>query len=470
MRAHGYTLRGMSSTQPQDDPLRRLLETGTDEEIVLVLAGRNPQAVADVLEDMPEAVRQRAFEALGTLSQARVLREIEDEDAREDVIEAIADDDLADILEAQRSDDAADLIDELPPERRERVLAEVEPERRAEIRELAGHDPETAGGIMQTELLRLAHGLTVSQAIEVVRREYSPRMGDLHDVWVVDDLGRVKGRVRSRQLLTTEPSARIGDIMVRDVLTVPVSMDQEDIADLVQDYDLTTVAVVDAGERLVGRIMVDDILDVVQEEATEDAALQAGTTPEDVHSRAVGLTVRARLPWLVATFAGGLVTIYLITSLEADLVKRVTLVPAVIPIIAGMSGNVGTQAASVTVRGIAVGEVDYGRVGKVIWKELSSGLVFAGFFGLLLYLYVLLVLPQLKAVDWLGHEPAWVALVPSVAILCTILSGAAMGTLVPLTLHRFGRDPAVASGPFITTMNDVVGISVLAVIVRLLLA
>jgi len=460
----------MAAAPLPDDPLRRLLETGTNEEIVLVLAGKDPQAVADLLEDLPEEITTRAFEALGTVRQARVLREIDDDDVREDLIDALPDGVLADIAEVQKSDDAADLLDELPEGRRESVLAEIEPERRAEIRELRSYDPESAGGIMQTELLRLDEAATVAEAIEVVRREYSPKMGDLFDVWVVDSDGHVKGRVRSRQLLTTPATSRIRDIMLRDVQTVHVSMDQEDIVDLVQDYDVATVAVVDEAGVLVGRIMVDDVLDVMEEEATEDAALQAGTTPEDVYSRSVALTIRARLPWLLATFGGGLVTIFLITTLEADLIQRLALVPAVIPIIAGMSGNVGTQAASVTVRGIAVGEVDFGRLGRVIWKELSSGLVFAAVFGLMLFGYVLLVLPLLKDVDWQGHQPAWVALAPSVAILVTILSGAAMGTLVPLTLHRLGRDPAVASGPFITTMNDVVGITVLAVVVRLLLA
>ncbi len=460
----------MAPPSTADDPLRRLLETGTDEEIVLVLAGKDPQEVADLLEELPEEISTRAFDALGTLRQANVLRAIDDEDVREDIIEALSDDEIADIAEAQKSDDATDLVEELPEHRRESVLAEIEPERRAEIRELSLHHPETAGGIMQTELLRLGEDLTVAEATDVVRREYSPKMGDLFDVWVVDDEGHVRGRVRSRQLLTAPAGAHIRDIMSRDVRAVPVTMDQEEIADLVQDYDVATVAVIDEGEQLVGRIMVDDILDVVEEEATEDAALQAGTRPEDVHSRSVGLTIRARLPWLVATFFGGLVTIYLITSLEDDLVRRLALVPAVMPIIAGMSGNVGTQASSVTVRGIAVGEVDYGRLGRVIWKELASGLAFAVFFGLLLYAYVLFILPQLKTVNWLGHDPTWVALIPSLAILCTILSGAAMGTLVPLTLHRLGRDPAVASWPFITTMNDLVSISVLAVVVRLILA
>ncbi len=463
----------MADTEPEDDDdaLRTLLETGTREEIVLALADLDAREVADLLEEESEDIRTRTFEALGTISQARVLREIDDEETREEILDALPDDVIADIAEAHKSDDAADLVDELPADRRERVLAEIEPQKAAEIRELRRFDPETAGGIMQTELLRIDQSLTVAQAIEVVRREYSPRMGDLYDAWVVDGEGRVTGRVRSRQLLTCPAEARVREVMLTDVLTVPVTLDQEEIADLVQDYDVATVAVVDEDGRLVGRIMVDDILDVVEEEATEDAALQAGTTPDDVYSRSVGRTVRARLPWLFATFCGGLVTILLVAGAEEE-IQKVALVAAVIPIIAGMSGNVGTQASSVTVRGIAVGEVDFGKLGRVIVKELMSGLVFAAFFAALLYAYVLFVLPSLKPGLTHGGDqnPLRVALIPAIAIALTILSGATMGTLVPLTLHRLGRDPAVASSPFISTMNDVVGITVLTFVARALLA
>jgi len=461
----------MSPSPVPDDPLRRLLEFGSTEEIVLVLAGKDPQEVADVLEDMPDEIATRAFEALGTLSQAKILREIDDEDMRDDLIEALSDDELADIAEAQKSDDATDLVDDLPDERRARVMAEIEPERRAEIQELRSYGPETAGGIMQTELLRLDQELTVADAIEVVREEYSPDMGELFDAWVVDGDGRVKGRVRCRQLLISPAQTPIRDIMLRDVHPVPVLMDQEEIVDLVQDYDVASVAVVDETGVLVGRIMVDDILDVMEDEATEDAALQAGTIPEDIYSRSVALTVRARLPWLMATFAGGLVTIVLVASAQ-DEIERVTLVAAVIPIIAGMSGNVGTQASSVTVRGIALGDVDYGRLGRVIIKELTSGAIFAVLFSIMLYVYVLFVLPIVNpaVTAGSGHDATRVALIPTIAIALTILSGAAMGTLVPLTLHRLGRDPAVASSPFISTMNDLVGISVLTLVARALLA
>lgn len=452
----------MAAAPPPDDPLRRLLETGTNEEIVLVLAGKDPQEVADLLEDLPEEVGTRAFDALGTIRQAKVLREIDDDDVREDIIEALADADIADIAEVQKSDDAADLLDELPEERRDRVMAEIEPERRAEIRELQQHDPESAGGIMQTELLRLGEGVTVAEAIDVVRREYSPNMGDLFDVWVVDDDGHVKGRVRSRQLLTSPATALVRDIMLRDVHTVPVTMDQEEIVDLVQDYDVPTVAVVDESGALVGRIMVDDVLDIMEEEATEDVALQAGTTPEDVHSRSVSRAIRSRFPWLMATFAGGLLSVTLIMAFEEDLIEAVPIFAAAIPIIMGMSGNVGTQAATVTVRGLAIGEIEWESLRRVVGKEMLTGVAFALAFGLLLY-------PMLFVISSLSDrglpetfDPTLVVLVPAIAMAMTIAAASATGTLVPLVLEKLGKDPAVASAPFITTAVDVLAISLLA--------
>jgi magnesium transporter len=459
----------MSPPLPPDDPLRRLLEIGTDEEIVLVLAGKDPQEVADVLEQMPEDVSMRAFEALGTLSQAQVLREIDDDDVRDDLIEGLSDDEIADIAEVSVSDDATDLVDDLPDERRERVMAEIEPERRAEIRELRSYGPETAGGIMQTELLAVDERLTVGEAIDVVRREYSPAMGDLYDLWVVNEAGQVKGRVRSRQLLTRASDLQIREIMKRDVHTVPVLMDQEKIVDLVQDYNVASVAVVDEDERLVGRIMVDDILDVMEEEATEDVALQAGTRPEDVYSRSVSLAIRSRFPWLMATFGGGLISVALIMTFEEDLIKDLPIFAAAIPIIMGMSGNVGTQAATVTVRGIAVGDIEWASLRAVVGKEMLTGAAFALAFGLMLYPMLFVVASITGDGIPPDLDPMLVVLVPAIALTLTIAAASAIGTMVPLILERFGRDPAVASAPFITTAVDVLAISLLAGVKLLLL-
>lgn len=445
------------------------LESLPPARVAEILADVAPSEVGDVLEELDEDIVAEVFSDLDLEEQAEVLRNIEDAAVREDLLEAIPDAELADIAELSRSDDAADLLDELSDERASRVLHEMEAGKRAEIERLQRYPEDSAGGIMQTELLTIARDLTVQQAIEVVRRDYNERIGAIFDLYVVDDEGAVLGRVRNRHLVVSRPDVKIRDVMLEDVVTVPVDMDQEEIASVVADYDVASVAVVDENRRLIGRILVDDIVDVLEEEATEDVAKMAGTGVADVHSRSVFRTVRARLPWLAATFVAGLGSMYLIASLE-DQVLQVKAAGAAVPIIAGMSGNVGTQASSVTVRGLAVGEIDFGDLAQVIWKEVLSGLVFASVFGALLFLYVLFLLPLLKELDPVpGATAAQVALVPAVAIVITIVTGATTGTLVPLTLDRLGRDPAVASSPFISTVNDLVGISVLALVVKSLL-
>lgn len=445
------------------------LESLAAERVAEILTDVAPQAVGDLLEELDDEVVADVFAQLELEEQADVLRAIEDVDVREELIESIPDAELADIAELSRSDDAADLLDELTDERAGRVLGEMEAQKRAEIEQLQQYAEDSAGGIMQTELIKLGGDLTVQQAIEVVRRDYNERIGAIYDLYVVDDDGHLLGRVRNRHLVVSPPDVRIADVMFDDVLSVPEDMDQEDIADLVADYDVASIAVVDRQKRLIGRILVDDIVDVLEEEATEDMAKMAGTGTDDIHSRSVLRTVRARLPWLATTFVAGLGSMFLIASLE-DQVLQVKAAGAAVPIIAGMSGNVGTQASSVTVRGIAVGEIDFGDLAEVIWKEVLSGLVFAMLFGFLLFVYVLYGLPMLKELDPVpGATAVEVALVPAVAILITIVTGATTGTLVPLTLDRLGRDPAVASSPFISTVNDLVGISVLALIVKLLL-
>ena len=457
----------MQDTPKRADDLRELLTTGTPEQIRAVLASFDEAELADILEAVSEEQSERAFDALGIERQARVLREIDDEETREEILDHLPAERLADIAEEMPSDDATDLYEELPEERRDRVLREIEPETRAEIQELTAYDSESAGGIMQKELIRITAELTVGQATNVVRRDYSPDMGEIFDVFVVDGGDRILGRVRTRQLLFTPDARLVSEIMRDDVRTVPVTMDQEEIADIVADYDLASIAVVDAQDRLVGRILVDDILDVVEEEATEDVAKMAGTAPEDVYSRSVLRTVRARLPWLIATFAGGLLSAFLITHWEEDLVAHIPLYAAVIPIVMGMSGNVGMQAATVTVRGLAIGEIDYARIGRVVGKEMISGLVFAAFFGALLFPLLLWVIAPYSDPEWQTRMDATsVVLVPAVAIALTIVAAAATGTLVPLVLDKLGRDPAVASAPFITTTVDVLAI-VLLVAVKL---
>lgn len=464
------SLRGRILDSMEEHEIGDLVENLDEESLFSLVNALPPQLAADILEWADEEVGNRMFARLGTSEKAEVLREIDDDATRVDLLESIADEELADIVEQHRSDDAADLLEELPEERQQRVLLEVEADKRAEIEQLHAYPDDSAGGLMQTELLKLGEGLTVQEAIEVVRREYDPRMGDLFDLYVVDAEGRIQGRVRNRHLVVNRPGRMIHDIMLRDVVTVPVTMDQEEIAEIVQDYDIASVAVVDDEQRLLGRILVDDIVDVFEEEATEDVAKMAGTSASDVYSRSVGRTIRARGPWLIATFGAGLLTASLILHFETVLIEDLPLLVAVIPMINGMSGNVGTQAAAVTVRGIATGDIDFGELRSVMLKEFLAGMAFAAAFAVLLYALVLnFIAPAVGSGGFGRFDPALAVMVPTIAMALTVVGGAAIGTLVPLILHRFGRDPAVASAPFISSSIDILGISTLVAVKVLLL-
>jgi len=433
-----------------------------------VLEELAPQLSADLLERAPEEFRNQVFQLMEVEDQAEVLREIEDEDARGDLIEHIPDAALADIAEQQLSDDAVDLVEGLPDDRRERVLEEMEADKRAAIQELIEYADDSAGGIMQTELIRLEEDQTVDEATEHVRQAYA-RLGSFLDIFVVDREGRLVGAVRGRDLLINGGDVPVSEFMDREPRFVPVDMDQERIAELVQDYDLGTVPVVDAEHRLRGCVRVDDIVDVFEEEATEDVAKLAGTIPEDVYSASIRRAVRARLPWLLTTFGGGLLILYLILSWESELIEEIPLLAAVIPIVNGMAGNVGTQTATVTVRGIAIGEIELARLGRVVAKEMVSGVVFAAVFGALLYPLIRWVVVPLAGLTYPDHlTPTMVIAIPAVTMALTITTASMVGTVVPLVLHKLGKDPAVASAPFITTTVDMAGIALLVAVKTML--
>ena len=441
----------------------KLVELLSSEMAADVLEELAPPMSADLLEHLDEEQRAEVFAAMELEDQAEVLREFDDEDALDEILESLPDALVADIAEQQLSDDATDLIEDLPEERRARVLEEMEAEKRAEIAKLVRYPEESAGGLMQTELVRLRPEFTVEDATEVVRRECE-HLGQLLQMFIVDQDGRLLGSIRGRDLLLNPPGRVVGDFMRTSIKSVPVTMDQEKIADIVADYDLSSIPVVDENDRLLGRILIDDIVDVIEVEATEDVALMAGTEAEDVYSQSILLALRARFPWLLATFCGGLLTVMLILTWEEMLVSDIPLLAAAIPIIMGMSGNVGTQAATVTVRGIAVGEIDFAKIGSVVAKEMVAGTVFALCFGMLLYP---IIYWGIGPVTGDADLPAKIVLVPTIAMTLTIAMASATGTLVPLILHKLGRDPAVASAPFITTTVDVFAIALL-VGVRLL--
>jgi magnesium transporter len=437
-----------STDETTPSALDRLLDVGTDEDIQRLLLALSPPETADLLEELPDSeTRARVFRLILGRKQARVLRDM-DEEERADLVEQLPTAEAAGVLENMKSDDAADVLQQFGEERQQELLDALDPEDREEIQKVLEYAEDTAGGIMQTELVRVRASSRVRDAIEEIRRT-ADETGELHEVFVVDEDGRLVGWVKERDLILAEDATRIGAITKQVPVTAPVDMDQEHIASLVQDYDLSSVPVVDATGRLVGRILVDDIIDVLQEEATEDFLRQGGSRAEEIYAPSIAMALRSRFPWLVVTFFGGIVAAFIMTAAE-DAVRHAGALFAFIPVIMGTGGASGTQTATVTVRSLVTGRIGTRDILDVVGKELAVGIVMAVATGLLLLLVV-----------YVREADPLVAGIAAGALFGTIFLGTLFGVVIPLVMDRVGVDPAVATGPFVTTLNDVLGSTII---------
>lgn len=442
--------------EDREDEALSLLDTGTESEIRMFLAGLTPQETADLLDTLDAPGRERIFPLLDTSRQASALREMESEPAVESLLANVPDHRLADIVEQVPSDDATDIVESIPEERRERVLDAMEAEERAAVEELQRYAPDTAGGIMQKELLRVRADGTVGEAVETIRREYDPKIGDVYDIYVVDPGGRPLGRVRNRHLLINPPTRPIAEIMVQDVRTVPVDMDQERIAEIVQDYDLVSVAVVDPHGRLVGRILVDDIVDVLEEEATEDIQKLGGSAAlgeSYLGIRFSGMVLK-RAPWLAVLFVGETLTETALTHFQWE-IDRATVLALFLPLIISSGGNSGSQASTLVIRAMAVGEVALSDWWRVVRREIATGLALGAILGAI---GVARILIWEQAFGSYGEHAHLIAITIGASLVGVALLGTISGSMLPFLLRRMGFDPASASAPFVATLVDVSGL------------
>jgi len=442
----------MPGSEWEVSALERLLREGSDDDIKRFIVLLKPPELADLIERTPEDQRLRVLRLMSTPLASEVLREVQ-EPEREEILEGMPSAEIAEIVQESFSDDAADFLAALPPDKQERTLDKLDDESRQEIEGLLRYGEETAGGIMQTEVVRATSDLTVEEALAVVRGADMDDVGEIHEVYVVDRDGRLLGSVSPAELLHARPDAKVREIADPDPVRAPVSMDQEELAELVREHDLASIPVVDKTGVLVGQILHDDVADVIEEEATEDIVRLAGAAPEEVGGDSILLKVRSRGPWLLPAFVGGLIASSIVSSVSGRLSQAALLV-AFIPVVLGMAGNIGSQAAVITVRGIALGRLDLGRAWRILLKEGLTGITLGLMFGLLLAVFFFWQHPG----D--AHVKTYM-LTLGLAICNSMTVGTLMGVLVPITLHRFGKDPAVATSPFVQTSNDVLGVTVL---------
>ncbi|MGD9880939.1 MAG: magnesium transporter [Reyranella sp.] len=412
------------------------------EEVRSLLAGLSASGQAFVLEQVTELQRDKLVGILKRDLDPRALIEL-DEEVLDGVLEQLDSKDIAAAAHELEADDAALILEDLPQDELLEVLAELPPDERADIEKALAYPEGTAGRMMQRSLVKVPDGWTVGQVIDHCR-EATDLPDDVYDIFVVDATGRLQGSVPLGRMLRTKRPVPIRDIVDPDIPSLPALTEQAEVAHLFRDMNLVSCPVVDAQGRLEGVIMVDDVVDVIDEEAEADLLKMGGVGIDDMHANPVR-TARLRAMWLTVNLATAVLASLVIGQFEHSIEKIVALA-VLMPIVASMGGNAGTQTVTVAVRALAMGELTAANAFRFVAKEAAvgglNGLVFAFLMGV-------------AVVAWYGD---WrLGAVIGAAMICNLLAAALAGTLIPLGLQKFGIDPAVSSTVFLTTVTDVIG-------------
>ena len=428
------------------DDIGYLIEVNDLPKLRAITLGSHPADLADLLVHFERKQRQVLFDLLDAEIASEVILELDDA-TRDGLIDKLPEHRLSELVEEMDSDDAADFVGELPEEVAEKVLEKIEPEDSAEVKQLLAHEEDTAGGIMALELIAVQDNWTVDQAIQEIRRK-AEEVEEIYNVYVTDDTGKLIGTLSLQKLILAGPQMRVNEIMDRDVISVEVGTDQEEVANIVRRYDLVAVPVVDTSGKLCGRITIDDVVDVMQEEAAEDISHMAGISSEsDPRESSILRISRVRLPWLIIGLLGGMLAAWVLDSFEHILHSEIVMLLFFVPVIMGMGGNAGIQSSTIVVRGLATGDINlretWARLVRELWVALLNGFLCAALIALIIIS--------------LWQEPR-VGLLVAFSLLSVMFVAAIVGASVPLILKRLGVDPAIATGPFITISNDILGL------------
>ncbi|MDQ7065531.1 MAG: magnesium transporter [candidate division KSB1 bacterium] len=412
-----------------------------------ILLSMHPSDIAELIQSLDdETARLYLFNLLDAELASNVILELDDF-TREKLVEQLGRTRLTALVDEMDSDDATDFLAELSEEVAEEVLKSAEEEGVQEVRQLMKHKEDTAGGLMALEIVSVRDDSTVREAIQEIRKK-AEEVEDVYNVYVVDRDGKLVGFLTLKDLILHPGDTPVAKVMHRDVHAVPVTMDQEEVANFARRYDLIAVPVVDEQGRLLGRITIDDIVDVMQEEAEEDIQRMAGLADdEELRETSVIKIARVRLPWLFTGLMGGLISATVLSFYQASLEKVLSLA-FFVPVITAMGGNVGIQSSAIVVRGLATGEIDFKDIFKRLVKELKISFMNGAILAMVIFLVV--------RIGW--HEQVGIALLVGGALLTVIFVASVIGTTVPLILKKLNIDPALATGPFITTSNDIVGL------------
>lgn len=428
------------------DNLRYLIKNEQTNFAIPIIADLHPADIAEIMAHFNEEERRAIFDIIPAEKASEVLVELE-ENVKEDVLEEMDSGQIAEMVNDMDSDDATDIVSDLPPEQATEVLEKVEDESSEEIQELLLYPEDTAGGIMAKEFIAVHASSTVQTAIEEIRQKHQD-VENLYYCFVIDDFGSLLGSVSLRALILSEPDVLVRDIMDKEIVTIDVDIDQEEVARIFKKYDLVVAPVINKRNRLVGRITIDDVVDVIDEEIDEDLGRIAGTGEEEVLEDSVLQISRARLPWLLLSFFGEILSAIILNSFSAT-IEKIIISAFFIPIVMAMGGSVGQQSSIIVVRGLVTGEIGLGDTAKRLKREFLVALMNGMVLG-----FLIVILITVWAKDYVFGAML------GTSLILIIINASIFGAVIPLLLKKLKVDPALATGPFVATFNDVVGLSI----------
>ncbi|HDP67291.1 MAG TPA: magnesium transporter [Candidatus Marinimicrobia bacterium] len=442
------------------DAFRRLIRRNARTNTQKMIMKTHPADLAALFRSFTDTERQTVFKLISDRTyKAEFLTEL-DQSILVDILRDSAPKDIAELLKEMAPDDQADLLAQIPEDLSKEVLSLMSSTDSEDLEELMMYDPDTAGGIMVPLPFKMHEQDTVQDAINAIHEQKDAEMAFY--IYVVDDNDRLTGIISLRQLLMVSPKTILQNIMIKRLVTVHPETDQEEVARIISRYNFLALPVVDREHRLLGIVTVDDIIDVIREEATEDFLQMAGVGKDrEILLKTPVEAARIRFPWLFATFIGGLIVSGIVISFH-QLLNRFVILAAFMPIIAGMGGNVGSQSSTIIVRGLATGRINFQQIFKVLIGQIIIGFLLGIAFGILLTLFSNIFYRATENILLIGS-------VIGVSLCCELIIAAMLGTLVPMLLQRINVDPAVATSPIVTTSLDITGILVYFSIASLLL-
>ena len=442
------------------ESVKRLLRRGATKSLQNIIKKTHAADLSLVFRDLSSEDRLKMFNLMDNPEQKGVLFSELEETVFLEIMDSMPIEEVVDVFENMAADDAAELLGYLDEDKADVILEKMNNEDSQEVEQLMSYGEDTAGSIMVPDFIALKEDMGAREVIEALQNEFLDVEMPFY-VYVIDAYGKLVGVSSLRQLVVVHPEKPLKDFMTRNIVSVKTYTDREDVARLVARYDYLAIPVVDDGNHLVGIVTVDDVIDIISEEATGDILKMAGVGEDYIETQTVLRGTRIRLPWLFTSFLGGLAAFFIIGNFEESL-KQYAYLAAFIPVIMGMGGNIGTQSSTIVVRGIATGKINTGQLFSVVGKELAIGMILGIVYGVFI---------GVVAKARFYHEPLSLQLAFAVgfAVIASMSVAALVGSLVPMLFERANIDPAVATGPFVTTSVDIVSVYCYFIIATLLL-